>query len=389
MKRRLPNGSNGLSLVLAENAQSAIRRDGDGVPTAIRILSPGDHDLTIDGAPYRLAIEPADIHAMAEWHATKGTAIPVDCEHLLQWLADEAGVEEAELVRTNPLLGERAAAGLVRLVEEDGALWAHVERWSARARELLQGVGDALYGYFSPVIRGFTDGNMRVTSIALTNLPALNRQELLAASSEARNHRLPIAQPVRNPNRGGRPMDPIRKLAELLGIDAVSLTDEATAIPQVVAAAIAEIEQRRKAAADFLAAVGEPLGLASEATLENAAGAILSRIEKGRSDATALGELTARVQDLEGKERDRFLADLQAAGKLTEAMLPWAKRQNLAALRDWATTAPVIVQAKRIVDGNTLAADDAAGRLTEADRAVAQACRVDPKRVAEVCGLKA
>jgi phage I-like protein len=114
----------------------------------------------------------------------KGEAIPVDCEHLLQVLADLRGIEEAELVRTEPLLAEKGAAGFVRLTEENGELWAVVEKWAPRARELLSSAGDAIYNYFSPVIRGLRKPPLRVTSFALTNSPAINDLDALAAVGE-------------------------------------------------------------------------------------------------------------------------------------------------------------------------------------------------------------
>jgi len=380
-------GTNPIDELILTLGDVKVRRDADGVPTAIRIMRPGAMSLTIDGVPITGTVDAEDIRSILQYHALKGELIPIDCEHLLQKIADAKGIEEAELVRSEKLLGEKAAAGMVSLKEEDGELWAHIEKLAGRARDLLSGAADALYGYFSPVLRGLKDGPLRITSLALTNLPAINGQELLAAT-EGCSRSAPIMATMRRHDNGGPTMKWFEKLIELLGKDKAALTAESADREPLFQAAVETIEGERGTVSDFLGQVRDALSLKDDDGLEAAAGKLLSVVEKAKGDTTALNELQTRVDELEGKERDRAVERLQAEGKLTEAMLPWARKQDTAALMEWAKDAPVVVQPGRTAKREELDPGDTQA-LSDVDRAIAQACGVDPAKVAEVHGLKA
>lgn len=393
-------------LALTDASPVSVRRDGDGVPTSFRVLKAGHVALTLDGQPVSGELALSDLQSILAWHKSKGEDIPVDCDHLLQKLADKRGVSESELVKASPLLGEKACAGFVALQADGNELWANVTKWTPRARELLSGTGDQVYGYFSPVLRGLKKPPLRITSITLTNNPALNDQDMLAATAEAAaGPDLPIAtmsnaramtatgKPSTGdqrvaPTRSRSMKDALKKLAGLLGLDAAALTAEGAALDGLIEKCLAEIERERAARAAFFASVKDSLALTdSSAPLDAIAGKILSAIEKGKTDAVALTEIQTRVVALEGKERDRFVDGLKAEGKLTDAMLPWAKKQDLAALRDFAATAPVVVPQTRLVAAGAAATGDDALKLSETDRAVTKLCGNKPEDVARANGL--
>jgi len=385
MKLKGRDNINTLALTLALSGES-VRRDADGIPTSIRVLAPGELALTIDGSAIEGEVTAAHIKSILDYHAMKGELIPVDCEHLLQMLADKKGVDEAELIKTEPLLGEKAAAGFVALKEEsDGSLWADVSKWTDRAKELLTSAGDKMYGYFSPVLRGLKNGPLRVTSIALTNVPAINGQDLLAASDLSRDdNNIPIATQTRRT----LPMDHLKKLAEMLGLDVAALTAEGADLSSLFEKVVVVIDDHNQAIDTFRGSLQDALALTDDDTLETITGKILSAIEKGKGDSASLTDVQARLDVLEGKEKDRLVADLQGEGKLTEAMLPWAKKQDTAALRDWAETAPVVVPKDRIVKpGDEKDAGDTMA-LTDMDKKVGAMGGFTPEQIAEANGLK-
>lgn len=365
-----------LSLALSEAAAApSVRRDAQGVPTEFRLLKPGPLRLTLDGRAVEGELDAEDLRAILDYHAMKGELIPIDCEHLLKMLADLKGVDEAALIRSAPLLGEQAAVGAVSLRAENGEIWARVEKLTARARELLSLGGDKAYFYFSPVFRGLSNGPLRVTSIALTNTPALNDLDALAATGE---------RGARQPNQGEKTMkEKLLKLLALLGrSNDAALTAEGVSLEPVLELAAAELEAARARGTAFLGAMKDALALTEADTLESVPGKLLPILEKAKGDAAALSTLQGRVAELEGQAKDRLIGDLKAAGKLTEAMLPWAKTQDAAALTEWAKGAPVVVPNARVVPADARPADGSLA-LSEAAVTIARKCGLDPKKVAE------
>lgn len=372
-------------LILTANADS-VRRDAAGIPVAFRILKPGAQALTLNGQTIQGEITAADITSIRDYFAAKGEAIPVDCEHLLKVLADVRGMDEAALVKAEPLLGEKAAAGFVTLVDENGELWAHVQKWSARAKELLGSMADKMYAYFSPVIRGLKAGPLRITSIALTNTPALNSLDSLAASGEIALGNFLVQKPQE------KNMDAMKKLLALLGLDAAAFAGEKADLTPLFNKAAEQIETLKSATTTFLANVKDALKLTDGQGLKDAAGLIVSLAAKSAGDATALSTLQTKVEGLEKKEFGRKVEELKAAGKLTEAMQgsAWFKGLDYAALCAWSEAAPVVVQTQRIVKpGDTTVTSGDALVMTAEVSEIAKTCGVDPKKVAEQHGLKA
>lgn len=363
-------------------AGDGVRRDADGVPIAFRLFGTGNLSLTLDGQPVSGDITSADIKDIMAFHQLKGESIPIDCEHLIQKLADMKGVTESDLLKSEPLLGEKAAAGYATLKEEDGALWANVTKWSDRAKELLTSAADKMYGYVSPVLRGLKSPPLRITSLALTNLPAINGQDLLAATESSTTPKIKTA------TSRSRTMEYLNKLIALLGMDAVAMTAENADREPLFQKAAEEIEKSRSGVSEFLGDVREALGLTESDDLTIASGKILSLAEAAKGNTGALTEMQERLQDLEGKEKDRLIDKLKAEGKLTVAMVAWAKKQDTEALIEFAKDAPVVVRPTRTIAADAVDDGDDSMALTEEDKKVAAACGIDPAKVAETHGLK-
>ena len=380
--------------VIVLGAHGTIKRDADGVPVAFLIFRPGKVDLTMQGQSVEGTITQEHIKEILDYHALKSELIPVDCEHFLQRFADEEGVEESELLKKKPLLGEQAAAGFVSLVSEGGELWAKVVKWTDRARALLSGEAGQMYGYFSPVLRGLQTPPLRITSLALTNVPALNRQELLAATAEKGIAAADVVRmtekqkpPVTVATIGSGDMEIIKSLAMLCSLDVGTFTAEGADRSPLFKAAVDLIEKLQGDQASFIGEIKEALELKDDAALSDVSGKILSLVEKGKTDSTSLTDMTARLEVLEKEEHTRLVEKLKAEGKLTVAMVDWAQKRSAKELNDWAENAPVVVESiKRTPPQNLDKTDQVT--MSDFEIKVARMCGNDPAKVAERHGMK-
>ena len=173
-----------------------------GLPARFRLLKAGENRLVKAGRPQTLDLTPAMVDEIVAAHEAKGEAIPVDSRHALYHAAEAAGVDEAEALRAVP--GGVAALGFARLRKgADGGLWCVMLSWSPIARQLLL---QKSIRYFSPVIRGLDGASpLRVTSVALDNVPALTSLPSLAAGAEPQTPATP---------QGNIPMEKTRKPSE-------------------------------------------------------------------------------------------------------------------------------------------------------------------------------
>ncbi len=371
---------------------AAVRRDAAGIVSAFRLLKPGKNSLTIDGQTVEGDVAAGDIQAILDYAALKNELIPVDCEHLLFLLAQASGVDEGELLKTEPALGEKACVGAVALRAENGEIWADCKKWTARAKELLTTAADKMYLYFSPVIRGLSGKSpLRITSIALTNSPAYNDQEALAAAAEFGfgAARAPFAVPATNNQEKQVVKDLILKLAGLVGLDAAAFSAEGANLQPLLTALSGKIETLQGDASKFVAGIKDAIGLKDGQGLDVAAGLIVSLAAARQSDASALTDARAKLTTFEGEAKTRLVTDLTAAGKLTEAMKksPWFTGLDFAALKAWGDCAPVVVQPGRVSDASDFRQAPAANVMTPAQISVARACGVKPEDVAKTNGL--
>ena len=153
----------------------------DGAPKPFRLFRIGENARTQNGKDVKLTWSPGVLENIVEDQRKKGEKIPIDSRHALMLAAEKAHVTESEALQAVP--SAVAALGFASLERRDDGLYASdVELLPLGAELFRQGA----LRYYSPVIRGL-DGKspLRVTSIAMDNVPALNNLEMLAASAEA------------------------------------------------------------------------------------------------------------------------------------------------------------------------------------------------------------
>lgn len=325
----------------------AVERGADGVPVAFRLLKPGRTVITQDGKRFALELSDAKLGEIMNWHTQKGAMIPLDAEHYLAKLANEKGIDEADLLATDPKLGEKAGNGLLSLERRaDGSIWAKIEKLAERARELLSGSGTKLVGYFSPTLRGLAKGPLRISSVALTNDPAIDGLDTLAATDSG------LLQPI-NPNKDKTPMKNwIKRLAGLLGLDVATLSDDSG---DVIAERAAVALERHGAAHKQMA---DSLKLTDAATPELLAGKVAALATKAEADALALADATTKLAAHDAAAKTRLLDGLEKDGKLTPALRAKFDKLDIATLSDLAKDLPVIVPGGTVVKPGDKASDD-------------------------------
>ena len=221
-------------------------------PAPFRLLKAGANHLTKNGKPLTLTLSAEQIAAAAEYQAQKGEKIPIDSRHALLYAAQEAGVEEGEAAKQ--VDSRIAALGFASLeAREDGLYAVEIELLPLASKLFELGC----LRYFSPVIRGL-DGKspLRITSVAMDNVPALSNLPILAAGGEDDD------QPTRQvPEKGSLKMTKLEQaLGKLIGDPALALGAETEdAIAEKVEALAAELPTLR-----YKAAKCDELALAAE-----------------------------------------------------------------------------------------------------------------------------
>lgn len=154
-------------------------RDKNGVPVEWTLLRTGDNPICQEGQDGAIRLSGEDMRQIMEYHRKKGELIPIDSEHYLYELANRKKLDEAETARLFP--GGVAAMGYGELALKGEELRVKVQ-WTQAAYEMLK---EKIYKYYSPVLRGIEKGPLRVTSVAMTNIPAINNLDALAARAES------------------------------------------------------------------------------------------------------------------------------------------------------------------------------------------------------------
>ena len=275
------------------------------LPGAWRLLRIGANPLTKEGKPFELRISREDVLAMADFAREKGGKIPIDSRHALFALAEHEGVEEEEVRRMLP--HRCAALGFAALEARDDGLWAADVEWLPLAAEMVR---NGFFRYFSPVIRGMSPGGvLRISSIALDNVPALNNLDVIAAGDHVENQQ----------GKGEDMPNLTEALQKLLGDEALALGDA----------------QQTQAVADKLLALADELpGLRERAA---------------RAEALQLAA--------EHAERDKIIERGLAAGKFCKAQravlekLPLADLVALEAVGRAGSAVPVSVEPLYAGDG--------------------------------------
>ena len=276
---------------------SSVLRDANGVPVEWTIFSVGDTPFCQEGHDGLIRLTSEDIDAIIDHHRKKGEEIPVDSDHYLHYLAKKHGIDESEALKLVP--SGVAAMGFGTLSRKGDALRIRVN-WTPAAHEFLR---EKIFKYFSPVIQGLKTGPLRVTSVALTNVPAINNLDALAARSEPNNGKAPLK------------MNSLEKaLGRLLGRDTIALSAESTNDGDIAKLA-GEVEEK----ASVLEKVKDLLNLGSDATLDQIVAALTAELEKAKTADEKQAQLDEIAAKAEREEHERLVAKGRAERKIVDA----------------------------------------------------------------------
>jgi hypothetical protein len=289
-----------LSLMTDGQAENApVERDAEGTLTGFRILKYGPLSVTKGTKEGTVAmtgeftLEHADV-IMGNF-AAKGAKNPIDCNHMLYALANKAKVDESEVVKVTGR--ESLAMGYGDLEKRDDGLWMKGIDWSPLGKEIIT---SKVFRYHSPVLRGMKDDNLRVTSVSLCETPAIDHLDAIAAAETDVPAEAAVA-PVAPKAEKGADAAVAARISSILGLDA-------GAAPEAIYSALEGIVKR----------MAELAG------------------QQGQLDELAAAEETRKVEALvmEG------LKD----GKISNAMLTWAKGQDSIGLAAYLKAAQVFVK---------------------------------------------
>lgn len=292
--------------------------------------------LADDGAPPR----EFQMLAAGETRTTKGTILCDDSHAALCLSADTMPADGLLPLDYNHGMvsfmgGDSKAAGWFKLANRNGALWATDVKYTPAAEKALR---EREYRYFSPALFRDDEGYVtRMVNCALTCLPATLKQRPLVASETP-------APPE------GQDMT-LEQLCAAFGV----------------------------ANATQLAALFSQLRTDStKLTADNSALVVASQALQAQI-ATLTAAVEARKVLDEKAERDAFVTQLSAEGKLAPAMRPWAETQTLAQLRAYGAVAVPVVAVSTVV---TPKATDPGAQAVELSADEAKVCaqmKIDPK----------
>ncbi len=265
-------------------------RDENGVPVEWTLLRIGSNPICQEGRDGSLVLTAEAMRQIVEYHRKKGELIPLDSEHYLFELANQKKLDEAETLKLFP--GGVAALGFGSLALSGEELRIRV-KWNPKAYEMLK---EKIYKYFSPVIRGLENGPLRVTSVAMTNTPAINNLDALAASATKLS-----GKSDRKVN-----MNQLEKaLKRLTGRDSVALGAELSETEMNRLAC--EIEEK----ASLIEQVGQLLGQKAGASVNEVVAALKAETEKAKSADVK----QAKIDELAASAEKKAHADLVARGR--------------------------------------------------------------------------
>lgn len=292
----------------------------EGVPKLMKILPLG----LVKSRKGAFTVDEEAYEAMKAYHKERGIDIVCDYEH--QTL--------------NGVQAPAAGWATELLLKEDG-IYANMQ-WNDRAKSYLE---NREYRYVSPVVdvRLSDRKAIHLTSIALTNTPAIDHMEAIVNSM--------------NTDTGGQTnMEFIKALAKSLG-----LGEDATEaqILEAVTAVIKKAEGTQGESQDSQvvanSAVLTALSLKDDATEADVLGAISGMKNTPVSTLTEMVALKAQVEKLSKKLSEQDAGSLVekaiTSGKITPAMKGWAEEMALkdpAAFKQFVEVAPEAVNLDEI-----------------------------------------
>jgi len=324
------------------------RGKGGELRESWRLLRRGENRLKKSGHDYVLTLSAEDIASAVSFQASKGEKIPIDSRHALFFAAKAAGLSESEALKQVP--GGVAALGFCALGERDGDLWAVDVEWLPLAAEMFR---QGMLRYYSPVVRG-VDGKspLRITSVAMDNVPALCDLDVLAASGEVPGH-----------GKERNKEDTMKKLEaalrRLLGDDSLALgAEQDEALAGKVEALATELPELRKQA-------GTVAALTSE----------VETLKKKTADAEAL------VLAAETAKKESLVTEALAAGKICNAQKDLLLKMSSAALAEFLAATPA--KAAVPTGKDTVKGDPNTVSLSAEEELAAQKMGVSPAEMLE------
>ena len=287
---------------------SSVLRDANGVPVEWTLFSVGDTPFCQEGRDGLIRLTSEDIDAIIDHYRKKGEDIPVDSDHYLYYLAKKHGVEEDVALKLVP--SGVAAMGFGALSRQGNDLRIHVT-WTPGAHEFLR---EKIFKYFSPVIQGLKNGPLRVTSVALTNVPAINNLDALAARSEPNNGKAPLMKNLE------------KALGRLLGRDTIALSAEST--ESELDKLAGEVEEK----ASVLEQVKTLLNLGADATLDQIVAALTAELEKAKTADEKQAQLDEIAAKAEREEHARLVSKGRAERKIVDADMEYVNSLDSKAL---------------------------------------------------------
>lgn len=296
-------------IALTAEAQRVIR-DENGVPVEWTLLRIGDNPLCQEGKDDNLLLTAEQMSEILDYHRKKGELIPLDSEHYLYELANQKKLDEHETLKMFP--GGVAALGYGSLALSGEELRVKV-KWTPAAYEFMK---EKIYKYFSPVIRGLENGPLRVTSVAMTNTPAINHLDALAASANKR------------PATGGKEsMSKLENaLKRLLGRDSIALGAETEEKEKDQIAC--EVEEK----ASLIEQVKTLLGLGAAAGIDEIIAALKAETEKAKTADDKQQQLDELAASAEKREHERLVAQGRAEGKIADSDMEYVNSLDSKAL---------------------------------------------------------
>ena len=292
-------------------------RDQNGVPVEWTILKVGSNPICQEGRDGALVLTGDAMRQIMAYYEKKGEEIPIDSEHYLYELASQKHLDEGETLKLFP--GGVAAMGFGRLALSGENLRIKA-KWNPAAYEMLK---EKIYKYFSPVLRGLENGPLRVTSVAMTNTPAINNLDALAASATKLSDRSDRS----DLSDGKDSMNKLEKaLMRLTGRDAVALGGETSEEEKDKIAC--EVEEK----ASLIEQVKQLLGLEAGASLEQVIAALKGMDEKAKSADDKQAQLDQMAASAEKAEHARQVARGRAERKIVDADMEYVNSLDSKAL---------------------------------------------------------
>lgn len=278
---------------------SSVVLDDNDMPVSFRLMPFGAQSIRQNGVKLELNFTREHAEAIYQFWTERSSDLVIDTEHMAYLIARELKVEETEL--TEYWLDKVAIGWWKPEVREDG-LYAVVTKWNELGTKLIK---ESLFRWFSPVIKGISEGNLRITSLAAVNTPGLDNLDAIAASGELEHF---LNQHKQTQNRGQQ-MDPKLKAALMSMFGNSLVLSEGGELD--TADVVAKITKMHTDHTGLVATAKEALALSADADVTTIQGMILSTAEKAKKvdditkerDALALSAETAKKADLLAKAK--------------------------------------------------------------------------------------